>query len=220
MLNYFKPIINAFLYDFSKVAYLGVIIVTLSSLVVFFLEVITGIISKTKKDSVYYLCYTLLSLVVTLYFAVEDYFGEKLLFETPKSVYVFMTVLLSLCIIFYTIIRYLSNRKKDKNEDSKVINYFNEQTKPDIEVKVIKPKTYKYFSSDSSISGGYLDVLHLKSLINDLKQKNLSNADYSEIEDLELYLMNFVSRQPNDSERAVLSEKLSMLVKKIALYAS
>ncbi len=219
MLNYFKPIINAFLYDFSKVAYLGVIIVTLSSLVVFLLEVILSIISKKKKDSVYYLCYTLLSLVVTLYFAVEDYFGEKLLFETPKSVYVFMTVLLSVSIIFYTVIRYLSNCKRDKKEDSKVINYFDNQTKPDIEVKVIKPKTYEYFSS-GSISCGYLDVLHLKSLINDLKLKNLSNADYCEIEDLELYLMNFVSRQPNDSERAVLSEKLSMLVKKIALYAS
>lgn len=219
MLDCIKPIIDLFVYDFSEIAYLGVIILSLSSLVVFVLEVILSLLSKKKRDTVYYLCYTLLSLVVTLYFAVEDFFGEKLLFETPKSVYAVMTVLLSLSIIFYTLIRYLANCKKDKKVLRKVSDYVEEQPHREIEVSVIKPKTYEYFSS-GGISGGYLDVSHLKSMINELKLKNLSDSDYREIEELELYLMNFISRQPSDSERVVLSEKLSMLVKKIALYAS
>ena len=212
-----KPVIDLISFDFGYIAHIVVISLTLSMLLVFLLEVVICLLSKKRRDTVYYLCYTLLSLVVTLYFQVEDYFGEKLLFETPKSVYACMTVLISLSIIFYTVIRSLSNMKIYKNRVEKPTN-FNELPS-EIKVSTITPKPYTYVSQ-ASVTDGYLDVSHVKSLINNLKEKPLLDNDYREIEDLELYLMNFISRQPSDSERAVLSEKLSMLIKKIALYAS
>lgn len=212
-----KPVIDLISFDFGYIAHIVVIILTISALLVFLLEVIISLLSKKQRDTVYYLCYTLLSLVVTLYFAVEDYFGEKLLFETPKSVYACMTVLISLSIIFYTVIRSLSNMKNCKKCLEKPSNF--SDLPSEIKVSTITPKPYNYVSQ-SSVTGGYLDVSHVKSLINNLKEKPLPDSDYREIEDLELYLMNFISRQPSDSERAVLSEKLSMLIKKIALYAS
>lgn len=212
-----KPVIDLISFDFGYIAHIIAISLTLSMLVVFLLEVIICLLSKKQRDTVYYLCYTLLSLVVTLYFAVEDYFGEKLLFETPKSVYACMTVLISLSIIFYTVIRSLSNIKTYKKREEKPSNF--SEPSSEIKVSTITPKPYSYVSQ-ASVTGGYLDVSHVKSLIASLKEKPLPDSDYREIEDLELYLMNFISRQPSDSERVVLSEKLSMLIKKIALYAS
>ena len=196
-------------------ASLMVVILSISLVTIFLLEFLVCLLSKRKKDTVYYLCYTLLNLVVTAYFAVDDYFGEKLLFETPKSVYTVMTVIVSISILFYTLICIASRRDRDK----KISQPIQEEKSKDIEVSTIKPKTYEHYFK-GNISSGYLDVSHVKSLINELKQKELSDSDYSEIEELELYLMNFISRQPEGEERAVLSEKLSMLIKKIALYAS
>lgn len=195
-------------------ASLMVIILTISLVTIFLLEFLVRLLSKNKKDAVYYLCYTLLNLVVTAYFAIEDYFGEKLLFETPKSVYTVMTAIVSISILFYTLICLVS--RKAKKENSQLIQ---EENSKEVEISTIKPKTYEHYFK-GNISSGYLDVSHVKSLISELKQKELSDSDYSQIEELELYLMNFISRQPNGEERAVLSEKLSMLIKKIAQYAS
>lgn len=196
-------------------ASLMVVVLTISLLTIFLLELLIHLICKRKKDTVYYLCYTILNLVVTAYFAVEDYFGQKLLFETPKSVYTVMTVIVSISILFYMLISLASRRDGDKKMPPQNAR---EEDK-EVEVITVKPKTYEhYFNGD--IGGAYLDVSYVKSLIDNLKQKELSDSDYSEVESLELYLMNFASRQPVGEERAMLSEKLSMLIKKIALYAS
>ena len=195
-------------------ASLMVIILTISLVTIFLLEFLVRLLSKNKKDAVYYLCYTLLNLVVTAYFAVEDYFGEKLLFETPKSVYTVMTAIVSISILFYSLICLVSRKAKKENSQLK-----QEENSKEVEISTIKPKTYEHYFK-GNISSGYLDVSHVKSLISELKQKELSDSDYSQVEELELYLMNFISRQPNGEERAVLSEKLSMLIKKIAQYAS
>ena len=113
------------------------------------------------------------------------------------------------------ILRFVSTLKKPKKVARKVEDINQKQ----LFVERVKTKPYERYNSDDVISG-YLDVTHVKNLIEQLKSKELSENDYGQIEDLELYLLNFVSRQPNQSERAVLSEKLSMLIKKIALYAS
>jgi uncharacterized membrane protein YhaH (DUF805 family) len=214
MLGKIKFTIDFLSKGLGSYASLVVIILTISLATVFLLEFLLCLLSKRKKDTVYYLCYTLLNLVVTAYFAVEDYFGEKLLFETPKSVYTVMTAIVSISILFYSLICLVS--RKAKKENSQLIQ---EENSKEVEISTIKPKTYEHYFK-GNISSGYLDVSHVKSLINELKQKELSDSDYSQIEELELYLMNFISRQPDGEERAVLSEKLSMLIKKIAQYAS
>ena len=65
---------------------------------------------------------------------------------------------------------------------------------------------------------GFLDISYLKSLIALLRQKTLSKTDESELDDFEVYLMNFASRQPRQSERVKLSGYLSDFIKKLARY--
>ena len=215
MLEKIKLTIEVLGKELGVYASLSVIALTISLVFIFLLEFLLCLLSNKKRDTVYYLCYNLLNLVVTAYFAVEDYFGEKLLFETPKSVYTVMTVIVSISIIFYTLICMASRRDRC----SKTTLNTQDESEREVEVLTVKPKPYEHYFKPS-ISDGYLDVSHVKSLINELKKKELSESDYSEVEELELYLMNFISRQPLGEERAVLSEKLSMLIKKIALYAS
>ena len=215
MVNYVKSAVEIISADLSKYAYLIVIILVLSSAIVFLIELLACIFSHKKRDTAYYLCFAVLNATLTSYFAIEDYLGEKFLFEKVKSVYAVMTAVLSLLIIFYMILRLVSTLKKPKKVARKVEDINQKQ----LFVERVKTKPYERYNSDDVVSG-YLDVTHVKSLIEQLKSKELSENDYGQIEDLELYLLNFVSRQPNQSERAVLSEKLSMLIKKIALYAS
>ena len=82
---------------------------------------------------------------------------------------------------------------------------------------VIRLRCVNPINDDENLDG-YLDVSYLKSLINLLKDKNLTESDKKEIEDLEVYLMNFASRQPYNSERLELSGYLSDFMKKLARY--
>ncbi len=200
-------------------ASLAVVALTLSFVLIFLIEITVCLFSQRKRDTVYYFCYNLLNVVVTAYFAVEDYFGKKLLFETPKSVYTVMTVIIALAIIFYMLVCSIARRDKGKKAPEKASVFSEKESGEKTEVSTVKLRPYEHYFK-GEIYTGYLDVSHVKSLICELKQKNLSENDYSQIEELELYLMNFISRQPTDGERAVLSEKLSMLIKKIAFYAS
>ena len=65
---------------------------------------------------------------------------------------------------------------------------------------------------------GYLNVSHLKSLIEQVKQKPLLNEEERTLEAVEVNLLNFASRQPTPDERIVLSEQIGSLVKLIAKY--
>ena len=66
---------------------------------------------------------------------------------------------------------------------------------------------------------GYVDIAYVKGLINSLKKHNLEENDSLELEELEVYLLNFANRQPNSLERLELSKKLGSLIKKLAKYA-
>lgn len=69
-----------------------------------------------------------------------------------------------------------------------------------------------------SVYNGYIDVRYLKSLIDSIKERNLEYDDEKEIEELEVYLLNFVNRQPNRLERSKLSSYVESLIKKLAKY--
>ncbi len=215
MVKYVKNAVDFVSVDLSKYAHLVVVILVLSSVLVFFIEILACIFSRKKRDTAYFLCFAMLTATLTSYFAIEDYLGEKYLFEKVKGVYAVMTIIISVLIIFYMVLRAVSRYEKPKKVTSKV-----DENKQNEECIInVKTKPYEYYYNEN-LANGYLDVSYVKNLIFELKKKDLTEVDYNQIEELELYLMNFVSRQPNQNERAVLSEKLSMLIKKIALYAS
>ncbi len=70
----------------------------------------------------------------------------------------------------------------------------------------------------ATVYGGYLNVDYLKGLLTSLKGKELEFDDEKWLEDFEVYLLNFVNRQPNTIERVKLSEDISSLIKKLAQY--
>ncbi len=135
---------------------------------------------------------------------------EKTLFETFKSVYVYSMIFALLSTIFYMIIKGVSTKKEAKPVESE---------KTEVVKKLPISNVVRYFSKEE-LNCSYIDVSYIKSLIFNLKQKDLTDEDFSMIEDLEIYLLRFISRQPNGEERAILSEYLSMLIKKLSLYAS
>ena len=90
------------------------------------------------------------------------------------------------------------------------------------EEPLTKSKAQTYFTSECETEclteNGWLNVGYLKWLISNLKTKNVSANDLIELEDFEVYLLNFTTRQPNAYERKVLSTRINSLIKKIARY--
>ena len=69
------------------------------------------------------------------------------------------------------------------------------------------------------VFSGYVDVGYVKSLILNLKSNDLSETDKQALDEFEVYLLNFVNRQPNNSERQEMSTKLNCLIKTLSKYA-
>ena len=93
--------------------------------------------------------------------------------------------------------------------------------KPAQSITELPPSNVKpFFEEDASRTdfNGWINVENLKSIIKELKLKKLDGNDLMELEDFEVYLLNFVSRQPNAYERKVLSTRINSLIKKIARY--
>ena len=212
MFDFFKSGLSSLTIATKEISAVCVAVAVITYLVIFLIELFIKIFLKVKRKTVYFLCYSLINSLFTAYFCIEDFFNQKLLFETPKSVYLFITLLIGLAIAFYSLLNALSTQSKAVREEIKPCE---DKICEEFKVETINSSGLQNFKN-----GGYLDVVYLKSLISKLKEKELSNSDYDEVEDLELYLLNFVNRQPEPEERTILSEKISMLIKKIAFYLS
>ncbi|MBO7215209.1 MAG: hypothetical protein J6V66_06935 [Clostridia bacterium] len=211
MLEFITSALNFLSQPLGEYAYIIATSLFISNVALFFIDFIILLGFKKNKDGGYFLCFSLVSFISAAYFTVQDVTTTKLAFSSYEKAYAFLTVYLSLIFIFYACIKTV---KKPKAE---VVNK-NAPIK-DHEECVPLSTAVKYFKKDEIFSG-YLDVSYVKQLILELKQKPLTDSDYSEIEELEVYLLKFITRQPDSDERVVLSQKLSMLIKKLALYAS
>lgn len=208
MLNYLKIVVNYLSFDFSAYSYLIVVALVSAFIIISLVEVFRVFFSKSKINVCYYVFYSFINVILVCYFTFEDFLGEKLLFVSTKNVYSFLTanLLLSTLILFLT---YAVTNKKKLVKEPIVLE------KVKIENEMPLPEKTQ---NCSDVFKGYINVSYLKSLLEKLKQKQLSDSDYREIEDFEVYILNFVSRQPNGEERKVLSERLSTLIKKMAKY--
>lgn len=211
MLEVFKTIVNFFSVDISWFAPYVLIGLLISFVIIFIIETVLSCINGVKNSKIYYFAYLIVNLIATLYFSVEDYSNDGVIFKSVKSVYTFIAVVSVLSVLFYLVVIAVS--KKQRVTENAVIKNNNDTIE-----EVSPSRIVEYFKNDKFFMG-YLDVNYVKSLIKDLKNKNLSEGDYQKIEELELYLMRFSQRQPFDKERAELSEKLSMLIKQLAKYA-
>lgn len=67
-------------------------------------------------------------------------------------------------------------------------------------------------------TASYIDVGYIKELISLVKQKELPIEEENELEEFEIYLMNFCQKQPTSEQKNKLSLYLSSLMKKLAYY--
>ena len=114
-----------------------------------------------------------------------------------------------LFICFFTLKR---NKKKRAKENTDIKSDYGLSVKRAVEKVITAEETPQVFS-------GYVDVSYIKTLINTLKTNNLTEADKQDLEEFEVYLLNFVNRQPTNAERQELSMRLGGLIKTLSKYA-
>ena len=158
-----------------------------------------------------------LSFAILLLFVLT--FGEflitKRIFTAIDGCFIFFfSVTLLQLAVYYFLVPLKAKKKSQtkKVEISEIKNDYGLSVKRAVEHIKTAEETPQVFS-------GYVDVGYIKSLINTLKGNDLTESDLLELEDLEVYLLNFVNRQPSNAERQELSAKLGGLIKKLAKYA-
>lgn len=164
-------------------------------------------------------------LFINLLYSLNEFFLLNNTFKTEISVTVFVIIsyLVSDFIIILTNkicgrkIKNLSTEKKNANVD------FSQEKSTETPVKelsnaqkIIDKLACKDYEKQTFI--GYINVSYLRELINKLKQNELEETDAKKVEDLEVYLLNFVNRQPNDLERIKLNALVGDLYKQLAKY--
>ncbi len=209
MLEFLSSVLNFLSFDLGALACVVAVSPFFANFVIFMIEFLLSVLSKYRRDGVYYLCFSLVGLTVSAYFCIQDFLGEKGLFISANIVYAFLSVYVCFILLSYSLVRKLSSKKEVVKSERKVELE---------EIPLAPSKAIDYFKKPD-IEHGYLDIGYVKELIRELKTKPLSDSDYREIEELEVYLLRFITRQPEGYERKILSEKLSMLIKKLALYA-
>ena len=111
----------------------------------------------------------------------------------------------------------LSTIKTEGGKPSKTLN----QLKVDgIIEKQKQIEVISCIEEPTSVYSGSIDVSYVKSLIDKLKENSLEESDEKEIEEFELFIINFVNRQPNGYERKKMSEYMGSLIKKLAKYTA
>ena len=230
IMEFFNFLVNA-IYSFSKYNKLGVISFALSiALIVLIIATfLVVILSKKAVNLKAFKCFTAILLTLITVISAFEFINVKKVFLVVDSVIVYVIALIILCAILFTIIYLTEYSKrlklsKTKNVSSVKLNKVtkltdseqapltNNNDKEVIKLKCVSPQI------DGGEFDGYLDVSYLKSLISLLRERNLTEKDDKELEDLEVYLMNFARRQPYKSERSKLTEYLSDLMKKLARY--
>ena len=230
IMEFFNFLVNA-IYSFSKYNKLGVISFALSiALIVLIIATfLVVILSKKAVNLKAFKCFTAILLTLITVISAFEFINVKKVFLVVDSVIVYVIALIILCAILFTIIYLTEYSKrlkltKTKKVSSVKLNKVNNLTdieqapltnnndKEVIKLKCVSPQI------DGGEFDGYLDVSYLKSLISLLRERNLTEKDDKELEDLEVYLMNFARRQPYKSERSKLTEYLSDLMKKLARY--
>ena len=212
MVDIFNKIIGFISVNVGAIAPVLCAIVTLAHLTVFLLEIVMAVFLRKKQNAEYFLVFSGICLILSAYFAIEDFSGLKTVFSTEKKVYVFISALSVLSLLWFTAIKLSGKLYRKKQAKAPTII----ERQPQAQTSCERVETLLDANGELS---GYLSVSHVKSLISELKTKPLSETDARELEEFEVYLLNFVTRQTSPPERKVLSGYLSELIKKTSRYA-
>ncbi len=155
----------------------------------------------------------LISLLLLINTIILERIEYKVLFNSNFNIVISLSVFFILVILGNVILGSIKFKKKCAGK-----NINKTAVKVAYEEKPKRVETISCVEEPVTVYGGYVDVSYLKSLIYALKGKELECEDFKEIEELEVYLINFVNRQPTAQERVKLSKLIGNLFKKLAKY--
>ena len=165
MLEIFQKIVDFLTVDLSFCAPYIVIGLVVSFVIIFIVELVFATIKTVEYSTVYYQSYLLLNLLITTYFSIEDLLGLSVIFKTSKSIYAFITIMAVFSTILFVVVKTVSIKVK-----TKVTLVIKKQDRTE---DVTPSRAVEYFKNGERFTG-YLDVKYTKSLIENLKTKNLS----------------------------------------------
>ena len=216
----FKFIINflneVFFSKYSLFIICGLLIVPFIS---FLIEVILNIVLKKNTRGEVSKSTSIISVLLSTIFSTSNYISGSRVFLSVKEVVFYNLTLALLCYILYKTASIIGQFCTKKT--ASVVDFIESESKsevlPPTNVKrIVETITCK--TANKNEYSGYLNVDYLRELISQLKKSELEPKDLFEVEELEVYLLNFVTRQPTSEERQILSNHIGLLFKKLAKY--
>ncbi len=198
--------------------------ITLSIIIVFVCQLIYSLV-KNKKISYSFTKFAVFSTVCTLLVSICEHYTSNRVFTSVYYSIIFTLFNLTISLIFSFVLSTLNAILDDKSKLNQVkdVNYSYENQKLEVsnstKKALLKLKTQPFdLYNLENISNEFINVSYIKELITSLKDKPLTIKESEELEEFEVFLLNFCYRQPNKNEKEKLSLYLSSLMKKIAYY--
>ncbi len=227
MENIFNQILKNFtLFIGGKYAGYYGIGITLSIIMVFIVQLIYCIV-KNKKTTYSYLKFSCFTTVTTLLVSICEFYTSKKIFTSIYYTIIYTLFNLGLSLFFNIILstlNYIIDKKTTESKQFQVANstscnsqklQVNDTTKKAL--LRLKTQPLALYNLETC-SNDFIDVEYIKELISSLKDKPLTLQESEELEELEVFLLNFCYRRPNQEEKDKLSSYLSSLMKKLAYY--
>ncbi len=200
--------------------------ITLSIILVFICQLIYSVV-KNKKSNFSYTKFAFFTAILTLLVSISEYYTTKKVFTSVYYSVIFTLFNLTLSLIFSfvlnTVDTVIESKKKVniKVQEEQTNDYSSQKLQVSDNTKKaimrLKSQPADLYNLEN-ISNEFIDVQYIKSLIDSLKSKSLSVKESQELEEFEVFLLNFCYRQPTASEKEKLSIYLSSLMKKLAFY--
>ncbi len=156
-----------------------------------------------------------LTIMIFAFLVLGEFLISKRVFADINGVFaLFFSVIIPQSFVYYLLTSIKKPKRKGKKAQENILinNDYGTSIKRAVE-------RIKMAEESPQVYSGYVDVGYIKSLINNLKSNQLEEVDSKEIEEFEIYLLNFVNRQPNSNERQELSARLNGLIKTLSKYA-
>ena len=194
--------------EFSKYIMLGVVAILLFC---FLVELLLSVVLKKGVGVEFFKSVSVISIITSILFSVG--FIDSGVFEVLYYNLTLILLAYLMNLILKSVGKFFIKKQAEVEKSHNVEPVILPPTNVKRIVETIQCKT-----ANSSEYSGYLNIDYLKELINKLKENNLTGEDLNEIEELEVYLLNFVTRQPVGKERQILSNYIGLLFKKLAKY--
>ena len=200
--------------DFSTYIILLLLIIPF---ICFVVEAVLNICLKRNTKGEFFKSVSLISLLLSILFSVGGLVNSTVNFDNVLEVFYYNLTLTTLCYSAYLCLKLVGSLCSKKPKEILIEKEYDKVDLAPTNVKRIV-ETISCKAPDKKEYSGYLNVDYLRQLIEELKKNELDEQELNELEEFEVYLLNFITRQPEGKERQMISNYIGALFKKLAKY--